>query len=68
MDRLAKYDPCSLAYGLSTLQKLQRQSSRLILTAAFCHLVLQRAIIYDIISTKLIKECDQKFLLRFKEE
>ena len=49
------------------LLKLERQSSRSILTATFCHLVFRSAIINDVISTKLIKGRGRKFPLRFKE-
>ena len=47
--------------------KLQKRSSRSILTAAFCHLVFERAILNDVISTNLIKGRDRKLVLQFKE-
>ena len=36
---------------------LQRQSSRLILTATFCHLSVKMATVNDVISTQLINRC-----------
>lgn len=50
------------------LLKPQRQSSRTILTTAFCHLVFQSAIINDVTIIILIEGCGRKLILQFKEE